>query len=193
MGKTYWMLVTDQANFDITRKNGFTVQGVDTRNRRKAVRMAPDDRVLYYIKDRRGFGAVATVTSDYFEQHSRIWKHYRPDEDFPHRVELAPDVVLEPEDYVDALEIAPTLDYLKKWAPERWELAFFGMLHIVPQRDFSLLEDEMRRSYEAARGRAPRQEAPKPAASAAASRRRQKRKAQATRRRKRTRARATAR
>ena len=49
MGKTYWMLVTNQRNFEITRSRGFTLEGVDSRNRRKAVRMAADDRIVYYL------------------------------------------------------------------------------------------------------------------------------------------------
>lgn len=71
------MLVTTQENLDITRARGFSLQGVDTRNRRKAVRMGPEDRVLYYVSDRMGFAATATVTSESFEDHEPIWKHHR--------------------------------------------------------------------------------------------------------------------
>jgi predicted RNA-binding protein len=190
MSKTYWMLVVDQENLDITRQNGFSVQGIDSRNRRKAVRMTPEDRIIYYVSDRKGFAATATVNSEHFEDHSRIWKHYRADEDFPNRVKISPDVILEPQDYIDARELAPTLEYLKKWPAELWDLAFFGMLHIMPQRDFNLLEEEIKKAGEAAKLRKPK-EAAKPAAvpaSAAANRRRQKKKAQIVRRRRRTRA-----
>ena len=191
MSKTYWMLVVDQENLDITRENGFSVQGVDSRNRRKAVRMTPEDRIIYYVSDLRGFAATATVTSEHFEDHSQIWKHHREDEDFPNRVNVSADVVLEPEDYVDARELAPTLEYLKKWPAELWELAFFGMLHIMPQRDFNLLEEEIKKAGEAAKLRGPKEaeKAVSPVtASAAANRRKQKRKSQTVRRRRRTRA-----
>ena len=145
MGRTYWMLAISQENFEITRDRGFDVQGVDSRNRRKAVRMSQDDRIIYYITDRREFTATATVTSGHFRDDSRIWKHYREKETFPHRVNLSSDVVLEGDQRISAYEIGPSLEYVKKWAPEHWELAFFGMLHIFPQRDFNLLEGEMRR------------------------------------------------
>jgi hypothetical protein len=49
--------------------------------------------------------------------------------------------------WLDARQIGPTLEYVKKWAPEDWPLAFIGMLHIIPQRDFTYLEDEMRRLF----------------------------------------------
>lgn len=140
------MLVTTQENLDITRARGFSLQGVDTRNRRKAVRMGPEDRVLYYVSDRMGFAATATVTSESFEDHEPIWKHHREHENFPHRVKIEPNVVLEEEDYVDGYQVGPTLEYVRKWPPDRWPLAFFGMLHIIPQRDFNFIEDELKRA-----------------------------------------------
>ena len=145
MGKTYWMVAISQENFEITRDRGFDIQGIDSKNRRRAVRMAQDDRIVYYVKDRREFSATATVTSGHFRNDKRIWKHFRKRETFPHRVKISPDVVLEADRRICAYEIGPTLEYVKKWAPEHWELAFFGMLHIIPQRDFNLLEEEMRK------------------------------------------------
>ena len=145
MGKTFWMLVTTQENLDITRERGFNMQGVDSKNRKKAVRMGPEDRVLYYVSDKKGFAATATVISDSFEDDERIWKHHRDEETFPHRVELNPDVVLEESSYVDAFQIGPTMEYVKKWPPHLWPHAFYGMLHIIPQRDFNFLEAELRR------------------------------------------------
>lgn len=146
MGKTYWMLVTTQENLDITRARGFSMQGVDTKNRKKAVRMGPEDRVLYYVSDKKGFAATATVTSDSFEDDERIWKHHRDKEVFPHRVELDADVVLDQPDYVDGYQVGPTLEYVKKWPPHLWPHAFYGMLHIIPQRDFNFVEAELRRA-----------------------------------------------
>jgi predicted RNA-binding protein len=146
LGKTYWMLVTTQENLDITRARGFSMQGVDTKNRKKAVRMGPEDRVLYYVSDKKGFAATATVTSESFEDHEPIWKHHREKETFPHRVEIESNVVLDQSNYVDGYQIGPTLEYVKKWSPDRWPLAFFGMLHIIPQRDFNFVEAELRRA-----------------------------------------------
>ena len=146
MGKTFWMLVTTQENLDITRSRGFSMQGIDTKNRKKAVRMVPEDRVLYYVSDKKGFAATATVTSDNFEDEERIWKHHREKEVFPHRVELNADVVLDEPDYIDGYEVGPTLEYVKKWPPHLWPYAFYGMLHIIPQRDFNLVEAELRRA-----------------------------------------------
>lgn len=145
MGKTYWLISTTKENFEITREHGFSVQGIDSKQRRKAVRMGPEDRVVYYISDLRCFAATATVTSEYYESHEPLWKHSREDEDFPHRVKIKPDVALDEDRYLDALQIGPRLEYVKKWPPELWHLALIGSLHIVPQRDFNFLESEMKR------------------------------------------------
>jgi hypothetical protein len=155
MGKTYWMLVTTGENFEITRSRGFDVQGIDSSQRRKALRLNTDDRLVFYLSDRRMFAATATVTSSHFEDHGRIWRHSKESEDFPHRVRIRPDAVPPPDRYLDAYQIGPRLEYVRKWPPEEWELAFIGGLHIIPQKDFAFLEDEMLRvlsSQDAVRG-----------------------------------------
>ena len=185
MSKTYWMIVVNQENLEITRGHGFKVQGIDAHNRRKSVRITPEDRFIYYIEDRKGFAATASVTSEYFEEKTRVWKDHRSDELFSNRVKIKADVVLDPEDYIDAREIAPTLEYVKKWPAERWPLAFLGMLHILPQRDFNLLEEEIRKAGEAAKKRRPPTPEKYVTSAAAANRRRQQKKALTTRRRRR--------
>ena len=74
MPKNYWMMVTSLENFEITRKLGFTVQGLKSYHQRKVQRIEPGDRILYYIRGERYFGATATVTSRYFEDRSPTWK-----------------------------------------------------------------------------------------------------------------------
>lgn len=145
MGKTYWMLVTTTENFKITRERGFESQGVEASQHRKTARFSPDDRLLYYLLDRRAFAATATVTSKQFDQRTRIWKHPLANEIFPHRVKVRPDLILDENQLISALEVGPRLDYVRKWPPEDWDLAFLGPLHILPQSDFSFIEAEMQR------------------------------------------------
>ena len=67
------------------------------------------------------------------------------DEDFPYRINIKPTVVLDEELFIDAHQIAPRMEYVKRWTPERWPLAFMGELHIIPRNDFALIEIEMER------------------------------------------------
>ena len=48
--------------------------------------------------------------------------------------------------FIDARQLAPRLDYVRKWPPENWHIAFAqSNLHILPKKDFVLVEEEMRR------------------------------------------------
>lgn len=142
----YWMLVSSPDNYRRTREHGFSVQGIKARHRRRAEAMRSGDRLLYYVTGRMGFAATVTLTSGMFEERSHIWRSARREEDYPWRVRIRPDHVLEEHDWVSAKDLAFRLDYIRKWPPEHWTLAFQGHLHQLPQKDFTLVEDEIRRT-----------------------------------------------
>ena len=143
MGRNYWMVVSPPEDFEVTKERGFGVFGVRAKYRRRSQRMQPDDRMLFYVSGIRKWAATATVVSGSFEDRTPIWKPNRKSEVFPYRVKLKPTMVLNEDDYIDALWLAPSLEYVKRWAPEDWPLAFFDTLHLLPQKDFKLIEGEM--------------------------------------------------
>lgn len=145
MGKNYWMMVASPEDFEITKQHGFTVYGVRGKYRRRAQRMQPEDRILFYVTGLRKWTATATITSQFFEDRTPIWNVDGRTEVYPFRVKTKPEIVLGEADYIDALLLAPRLDYVKRWAPEDWPLAFFESLHLLPQKDFRLIEAEMNR------------------------------------------------
>jgi hypothetical protein len=55
-------------------------------------------------------------------------------------------VVLEELEWVPARDIAYRMEYVRKWPPEHWALAFQGHVHQLPQKDFRLVEQELRRT-----------------------------------------------
>ena len=146
------MISLTSENYEATVRHGFTTLGLKARHRRKAERMVPGDRVLYFVSQRNAFPAVATVTSRFFEDHRPIWVNYdqRPDS-HPWRVNVRPDIVLEPREWLDAYQIAPRLLYVKRWPPELWPLAFQGSVHLLSSQDFRLVECEMQRVLETRR------------------------------------------
>ena len=103
------------------------------------------DRLLYYVTGRMVFTATCTLTSGMFEEHTHIWRTSRLDEDYPWRIRIKSDVVLEDAEWLPAKELAYRLEYVRKWPPEHWTLAFQGHVHQLPQKDFKLIEDELRR------------------------------------------------
>src|SRR5436305_11297513 len=148
------MIVLDSDNYDRTVRHGLTVLGLRGRHRKKAERMARGDRVLIFVSQEDAFAATATVDSGYFEDHSPIWvSHESRSDDFPWRVRLRPDLVLERSEFVDAHQIAPRLLYVRRWPPEQWPLAFQGQVHLLSAQDFRMIEREIERTLEQPRGR----------------------------------------
>ena len=161
VGRNYWMFVESPENFEIIKEMGVTLFGMGPKYRQRAERMAPNDRVLFYVKGMRKWPATATISSTCFEDDSPVFKQSVSGERFNYRVRLTPNIVLDEPDYIDAMLLAPRLQYLKRWVPEDWPLAFFDRLHLLPQKDFRLVEGEMQRIKP--RGRAlPRPERKKP-------------------------------
>lgn len=160
MGRNYWMVSTTLDDFQVTRDRGFSIFGMGSRYRRRAQRMQPDDRMLLYVRQLRKWTGVVCVTSEYFEDRSPIWNVGTRGENYPYRVKIRPEIVLQEEDYIDALIIAPRMEYLKRWLPEAWPLAFFDTLHLIPQKDFNLIEGEMRRIITKNRSRQSRRRSP---------------------------------
>ena len=159
MAKNYWMVVLSPENFEITKERGFKLHGMKSRYRRRAQRMEPDDRVLIYVSEWRKWLATARITSKYFQDRSPVWKSSNgKNEDYPYRVNMRPDIVLKERDFIDAMELAPRLEYIKRWPPEIWPLAFMDSLHLIPQRDYRLVEGEMKRIVNRGRKRRRRRE-----------------------------------
>ena len=145
MANNYWMVVQSLENFEVSKTLGFTLHGLTSRQRRRAQRMELNDRVLFYVRDLKKWTVITSLTSRFFEDREPIWKTHDPREEFPYRVKMSPSIILNESDYIDALILAPTLEYVKKWPPDKWPLAFHDTLHLLPQKDFRLVESEMKR------------------------------------------------
>jgi hypothetical protein len=134
----YWIIVGSPDNFARTAELGFTVQGMKSRHRKKAERMAPGDKLVWYITGRKAFAGYATITSRYFESHERVWSSGDPkkaDEDYPFRVEIRPEIVLPAEG------VARQMAYVAKWPAANWTLAFQGNVHVITEGDFKLIRE----------------------------------------------------
>ena len=143
--RNYWMVAVRPDYYDVCVERNFSELGMGKQQRKRVQRMEIGDRVLFYVTNRMVFGAAATVSGAYFEDPAPLWPSVDPGEVYAWRVKIKPDVVLEEDYEVDARLIAPRMEFVKKWPPEEWPLAFQGLLHLVPKKDFQLIEKEMRR------------------------------------------------
>ncbi|MGH2559570.1 MAG: EVE domain-containing protein [Thermomicrobiales bacterium] len=155
MGPAYWIIVGSIDNFRTTRDLGFCVQGMKSRHRKKAERMSPGDMIVYYVTGVKAFGGIATITSQYFESHDRIWQSRDPKkeaEDYPFRVAIEPTVVLDEADFLPAEGVARRMHYVSKWPAANWTLAFQGNVHQIGEDDFRLIRAAMEARVPAAAG-----------------------------------------
>ena len=140
----YWIGVGSPDNFRRTAERGFTVQGIKSRHRKKAERMGPGDKIVYYLTGQKAFAGIATVESRYFESDERIWTSGDPKkaaEDYPFRVEISPDLVLADDERVPAEGVARRMAYVAKWPAANWTLAFQGNVHEIDERDYRLIRE----------------------------------------------------
>ncbi len=158
MGKNYWMVVESLDNHTITQERGLGVIGFGQPFRRRVQRMQRGDMILFYVSTTHKWTATATISSEYFEDYAPIWEPTSRGEQYAFRVNLQPDIRLNEGQYIDAMFLAPRLDYLRRWTPEDWPLAFVERLHLIPQKDFRLIEGEM---YRATGRRQPPQKQPR--------------------------------
>jgi len=138
----HWIVVSSVDNWERTKELGFTIQGFKSRHRKKAEKMQPGDKLVYYCTAVKAFAGVTTITSTYFESNERIWESKNPKraaEEYPFRVHIEPDLALTNEAFVSAEPLARQMEYAQRWPAEHWTLAFQGNLHLIPESDYDLI------------------------------------------------------
>ena len=145
-GPAYWIVVGSIENFRRTAELGFTMQGLKSRHRKKAERMRPGDKLVWYVTGAKAFAGVATIASPFFESHERIWQSGDPNkaaEDYPFRVRIEPELVLPEGDFLPAEGVARRMAYVAKWPAANWTLAFQGNVHEIGEADYRLIRDAL--------------------------------------------------
>lgn len=141
---TYWMLVSGPDNFEKARSLDFSILAMKSRHIRKAEKVRPGDRVLFYAVGVMGFAGTFTVTTPYYESHELLFTSRKDGEDYPYRFGVKADIVLPAGRFVPAVTILPHLEWVKKWPSDHWHLAFQGNVHVLSETDFSTIEESLR-------------------------------------------------
>jgi hypothetical protein len=150
VGKT-WVLTGSLENLRTTREHGFRVIGAKERRRRMAEQIEPGDRVVFYVTGMQAFGGSVRVTGELYEDRTPLWpgKPGNPDP-YPWRFETEPEVVLDEDAFVPAVELVGELEHVAKWPAEHWQLAFQGQLRTISDADAARLERRLREAAPAA-------------------------------------------
>jgi hypothetical protein len=80
-----------------------------------------------------------------YEDRTKIWPGKPGKVDaYPWRFDTEPEIVLDEDDFVPAVELAGRLEHVRKWPAEHWHLAFQGQLRAVSNADADLLDSRIR-------------------------------------------------
>jgi predicted RNA-binding protein len=146
-----WILTGSLENFRATRDHGFRLIGAKERRRNMAEQIEPGDRVVFYVTGVQAFGGIVRVESEMFEDRAKVWPGAPGKADaYPWRFETEPEIVLDEDDFLPAVELAADLEHVRKWPAEHWQLAFQGQLRTVSDADAALLAGRLRAAAPAA-------------------------------------------
>jgi predicted RNA-binding protein len=145
-----WILTGSPENFAATREHGFKVIGMKEIRRNMAERFFPGDEIVFYLTRIKAFGGIVRVTSEMYEDRTKIWPGKPGKADpYPWRFDTEPVLILNEGEYVPAVDLAPELEHVRKWPLEHWTLAFQGQLRTVSDADAALLRERLREAASA--------------------------------------------
>ncbi len=70
----YWIVVGSEENMRIAEARGFDIFGFKSTRRGEVAKMQPGDKLIFYLTKIMKFGGLAGVTSEYFEDHTKVFK-----------------------------------------------------------------------------------------------------------------------
>lgn len=140
-----WILTGSPENYAATREHEFAVIGLKELRRNFATQIEVGDRIVLYLTQRIVFAGAVQVTGEMYEDRTPIWpgKPGKVDS-YPWRFPTEPEVVLEPDEWLPAEDLADDLEHIGKWPREHWKLAFQGQIRVVSEHDAALLADRLK-------------------------------------------------
>ena len=134
---TYWLININDNNYNVLKGRSFDILGFPNSYNKLTNKIAKKDNLVFYISTSKVFSGYAEVTSDKFYDDEKIWQEK---EISPYRVKIKTKKILTEGNYVEASDVVPSLNYVKKWPPEKWELALMNRVHVISQNDFMIIK-----------------------------------------------------
>ena len=139
MSNTYWLVNFSLEDFNLSKKRSFDLLGFTKKDNKLTNKIALNDNVIFYISDLKCFVGTSTVNSKKFYDKKKIWSSDEEEVKFPYRVKLKSTKILPEKKYISGYDVAPSLNYVKRWAPEDWYLALLSPVHIISHSDFEII------------------------------------------------------
>lgn len=140
----YWIVVGGTEIFETTKALGFTRHGFKSTRRGMAAKVAPGDKIAFYITGKKQFAGYVEVTEPMVEERTRVLtSSKKPDELYPFRVGIKPGLILDEAKWLDAEPYHERFSWTQRWPRANWTLAYQGNLHEIPESDFKLLQKDL--------------------------------------------------
>ena len=133
MSNTYWLINLKSEEY-LKNSSNKRNQIFMNQDKKKVSRMSSGDMLIFYISDKNCFVGISEIRSDEVEELSN--KNLS--------VKVKKTNHLNINNSVDGDQLGPRLEYVKRWAPERWQLAMVGSLHIISQNDYNLIDSSIK-------------------------------------------------
>lgn len=137
-----WLIISSYQNLEITANLSFGQQGLKKRHRKKALQIEPDDLLFYYITGEQKLAAMVKVQSFVTEADDKIWVNLGkdPEECYPWRFEIAPEIILDREQWMLMETFSRKLLHFRKWPEKNWRLGLQGQIHALRPEDTETLK-----------------------------------------------------
>ena len=143
MSNTYWLMNFTLENFNISKKRSFDLLGFSKKDNKLTNKININDHVLFYISDLKCFVGSSIVNSKKFFDKKKIWEPQEDDVKLPYRVKLKSTKILPEKKFMSGYDVAPSLGYIKRWAPEDWYLALLAPVHIISHNDYEIVSRDI--------------------------------------------------
>lgn len=132
----YYMIVTNEIDYEWDIDNQFACAGFPDRNKRALHQMEPGDKIIYYVTKHSKFMAITEVVGEYFYSEQPIWDDLY--DLWPHRIHTKTMIFIEKcEEGVFIKDIWDNLEFIKN--KTRWGSQVQGSFRKLSENDYHVI------------------------------------------------------
>lgn len=136
----YYMIVTNEIDYEWDIDNKFSCAGFPARNKKALLGMNPGDRIIYYVTKVSKFMAAVEVTGEYFYSEEPIWDD--PYDLWPHRIQTKPlYFITDVEKGIYIKDIWDDLEFIRNKL--KWGSQVQGSFRKLSEHDYKIIEQHI--------------------------------------------------
>lgn len=134
--KSYYMIITNEYDYECDLENEFRFLGFPDRNRTSVKNMNVGDRVIVYVSKKSVFMASVEIVGKYFYSEKRVWSDLY--DLWPHRIHTKPlNAIDDVKKGVYIKEIWEDLSFIKN--KHKWGSQVQGSFRKLTENDYNVI------------------------------------------------------